>query len=172
MPDSIRHPRLRFLASRQAVPGRGSYCGGLRFAPTPLRCSAWGRRRSNSYGRLPCGKRVLKFRSAAHCGLISGLCSCRSKSAAGPDGHSRSRCSSPCGLARSSPRVQQSCQLTVSPLRHHFIDSPAHSLGRLVRSMLQSVSRCSPVGLEGDGGKAPSHAGERMARAEAQRISW
>ena len=30
-------------------PGRGSYCGGLRFAPTPLRCSAWGRRRTTRY---------------------------------------------------------------------------------------------------------------------------
>ena len=47
MPDSIRHPRRRAASSRRGrrVPGRGSYCGGLRFAPTPLRCSAWGRRR-------------------------------------------------------------------------------------------------------------------------------
>ena len=30
-------------AARQALPAGGSCCGGLRFAPTPLRCSAWGR---------------------------------------------------------------------------------------------------------------------------------
>ena len=57
IPGLTRDPRWRgnaltagfprcILASRQAVPGRGSYCGGLRFAPTPLRCSAWGRRRT------------------------------------------------------------------------------------------------------------------------------
>ena len=32
-----------FIAARQAVPGRGSDCGGRRCAPTPLRCSARGR---------------------------------------------------------------------------------------------------------------------------------
>jgi hypothetical protein len=30
-------------ASRQAVSGQGSHCGGRRCAPTPLRCSARGR---------------------------------------------------------------------------------------------------------------------------------
>ena len=30
-------------ASRQAVPGGGSHCGGWRLAPTPLRCSIRGR---------------------------------------------------------------------------------------------------------------------------------
>jgi ribulose-5-phosphate 4-epimerase/fuculose-1-phosphate aldolase len=37
------------LASRQAVPGRGSYCDGLRFAPTSLRCSACDRRRQTRF---------------------------------------------------------------------------------------------------------------------------
>ena len=32
-----------FCVSRQAAPSRGSWWGGRRFAPTPLRCSAWGR---------------------------------------------------------------------------------------------------------------------------------
>jgi hypothetical protein len=48
-------------ASRQAVPGGGSHCGGWRVAPTPLRCSIRGRAeelaafaaltRSNSFGK-------------------------------------------------------------------------------------------------------------------------
>ncbi|MDF2464226.1 MAG: hypothetical protein K0Q43_2461 [Ramlibacter sp.] len=49
MPDSIRHPSWRALASRQAVPGSGSYCGGLRFATTSRSVSAWGRRRRTRY---------------------------------------------------------------------------------------------------------------------------
>ena len=36
------------VTSRRPVSGGGSCCGGLRFAPTPLRFLAWGRRRRNS----------------------------------------------------------------------------------------------------------------------------
>ena len=78
-------------ASRQAVPGGGSHCGGWRFAPTPLRCSIRGcaaelaarcALRSNSRGelvnearcargRMPCAAR--RFRGALP-GIRARLC--------------------------------------------------------------------------------------------------
>lgn len=73
----------------QTLPGAGSTavvgCADCAVA------QARGPARGNLYGRLPCGKRFLEVPvRRVHCGLISGLCSCRPKSAAGPDGHSRS----------------------------------------------------------------------------------
>ena len=61
---------------------------------------------SDLYGRLPCGKRVLEVltRRNSDCGLISGLLVQPGKPAAGLDGHSRGRCSSPAsGFARGCP---------------------------------------------------------------------
>ena len=75
-------------------------CGaGPRGCSVRVRCARGRPRKTgpaaaahNLYGRLPCGKRVLEVLTRrVHCGLISGLCSCRPRSAAGPDGHSRSR---------------------------------------------------------------------------------
>ena len=42
----------RALAARRAVPGSGSYCGGLRFATTSRSGLAWGRRRTTHYAPL------------------------------------------------------------------------------------------------------------------------
>ena len=68
--------RVKAGAARQALLAGGSCCGGLRFAPTSLRCSLWGHA-TNSL-------RSLRSLRSNRCGESSFGCAPRAPTVSGP----------------------------------------------------------------------------------------